>query len=100
MRGNREVAQRFGENLRRARRRAGISQEVLGIRSGLHRTEIGLLERSARIPRVDTLIKISQGLRIKPAELIEGIEWTPAEDYSPGEFTFQDFQDLEDNPEQ
>jgi transcriptional regulator with XRE-family HTH domain len=64
----------------------------------LHRTEIGLLERSARIPRVDTLIKISQGLRIKPAELIEGIEWIPAgQDFSPGEFTFQD---LEDNPEQ
>jgi transcriptional regulator with XRE-family HTH domain len=64
----------------------------------LHRTEIGLLERSARIPRVDTLIKISQGLDIQPAELVKGIEWIPAgQDFSPGEFTFQD---LEDNPEQ
>ena len=40
-----EVAQRFGENLRRLRKGTGISQEELGLRSELHRTEIGLLER-------------------------------------------------------
>jgi transcriptional regulator with XRE-family HTH domain len=72
-----DVARRFGENLRKCRRRAGFSQEELGMRSSLHRTEIGLLERGARVPRIDTLIKISSALKISPAELIEGIEWTP-----------------------
>jgi transcriptional regulator with XRE-family HTH domain len=72
-----DVARRFGENLRRARRRAGFSQEELGMRSSLHRTEIGLLERGARVPRIDTLIKISSALAIPPSELIAGIEWTP-----------------------
>ncbi|HEX6687564.1 MAG TPA: helix-turn-helix transcriptional regulator [Solirubrobacterales bacterium] len=72
-----DVADRFGENLRRCRRRAGFSQEELGMRSSLHRTEIGLLERGARVPRIDTLIKISSALQIPPVELIEGIEWTP-----------------------
>ncbi|MGC1853185.1 MAG: helix-turn-helix transcriptional regulator [Solirubrobacterales bacterium] len=72
-----DVAKRFGENLRRCRRRAGLSQEELGMRSSLHRTEIGLLERGARVPRIDTLIKISSALVIPPSELIEGIEWTP-----------------------
>jgi transcriptional regulator with XRE-family HTH domain len=72
-----DVARRFGENLRRCRRRAGFSQEELGMRSSLHRTEIGLLERGARVPRIDTLIKISSALRIPPVELIEGIEWAP-----------------------
>lgn len=47
------------------------------MRSSLHRTEIGLLERGARVPRIDTLIKISSALTIPPSELIEGIEWTP-----------------------
>ncbi|HSR93277.1 MAG TPA: helix-turn-helix transcriptional regulator [Solirubrobacterales bacterium] len=72
-----DVAARFGQNLRRCRRRAGFSQEELGLRSSLHRTEIGLLERGARVPRIDTLVKISSALQIQPSELIEGIEWMP-----------------------
>jgi transcriptional regulator with XRE-family HTH domain len=72
-----DVAARFGQNLRRCRRRAGFSQEELGLRSSLHRTEIGLLERGARVPRIDTLVKISSALKIPPSELIEGIEWAP-----------------------
>ena len=60
-----DVATRFGENLRRVRKGVGISQEELGFRSSLHRTEIGLLERGARVPRIDTLIKIASGLGIR-----------------------------------
>lgn len=74
-----DVAKRFGENLRLVRRRAGISQEELGMRSSLHRTEIGLLERGARVPRIDTLIKIASALVIPPGELLEGIDWTPGD---------------------
>ena len=72
-----DIASRFGKNLRRSRLAAGLSQEEVGIRASLHRTEIGLLERGARVPRIDTLIKISSALAIPPSELIEGIEWTP-----------------------
>lgn len=72
-----EVADRFGENLRRCRKRAGLSQEELGLRSALHRTEIGLLERGERIPRIDTLVKLASALHVDPSELIEGIGWTP-----------------------
>ena len=45
-----DVAERFGANLYRARKRAGLSQEALGFAAGLHRTEVGLLERGQRIP--------------------------------------------------
>ena len=72
-----EVARRFSENLRRHRKAADISQEELGLRCSLHRTEIGLLERGARVPRIDTLIKIASAMKIPPAELIEGITWAP-----------------------
>jgi transcriptional regulator with XRE-family HTH domain len=81
-----EVAQRFGENLRRLRKGAGISQEELGLRCSLHRTEIGLLERGARVPRIDTLIKIASGLGIHPNALMAGISWTPAKAGTVGEF--------------
>ena len=69
------VATTFGKNLLRERRRAGISQEELGFRAGLHRTEIGLLERGERIPRIDTTIKLAGGIGAKPSVLLEGIGW-------------------------
>jgi len=37
------VARQFGKNLHRERKRAGLSQEEVGFRAALHRTEIGLL---------------------------------------------------------
>ncbi|HEX6689447.1 MAG TPA: helix-turn-helix transcriptional regulator [Solirubrobacterales bacterium] len=74
-----EVAERVGESLRRLRKKAGISQEGLGLRSWLHRTEIGLLERGARVPCIDTLIKIATGLGMRiDCELLDEISWTPA----------------------
>jgi transcriptional regulator with XRE-family HTH domain len=74
-----EVARRFGENLRRLRKGADISQEELGLRCSLHRTEIGLLERGARVPRIDTLVKLASGLNVRiDCKLLDGISWTPA----------------------
>ncbi|HEX5527525.1 MAG TPA: helix-turn-helix transcriptional regulator [Solirubrobacterales bacterium] len=72
-----EVAVKFGRNLFRCRRRAAMSQEELGKLASLHRTEIGLLERGGRIPRIDTLMKLADSLAVSPMELLEGIHWTP-----------------------
>jgi transcriptional regulator with XRE-family HTH domain len=72
------VAERFGSNLREVRRRAGLSQEELAFRASLHRTEIGLLERGIRVPRIDTLIKLAGGLEVDAADLLAGIEWQAA----------------------
>jgi transcriptional regulator with XRE-family HTH domain len=72
-----EVAVKFGRNLFRCRRRAGMSQEELGELASLHRTEIGMLEHGTRLARIDTLMKIAGSLGISPAELLEGIDWSP-----------------------
>lgn len=70
-----EVRQRFAENLRRLRERSGISQENLARACNLHRTEVSLLERCLRSPRLDTLIILAEGLRLSSlAELVDGIE--------------------------
>lgn len=74
-----EIAARFGENLVRCRKRAGISQEELGFRASLHRTEIGMLERGIRLARIDTLVKLAGALDIAPGELLDGLDWTPAD---------------------
>jgi transcriptional regulator with XRE-family HTH domain len=84
---SRECAARFAENLRRSRRRAGLSQEQLGLCASMHRTAIGLLERGARMPRIDTLVKLAAALEIPPVELIDGITWTPGGARA-GEFAF------------
>jgi transcriptional regulator with XRE-family HTH domain len=73
------LAKRFGENLRRARKDADLSQEEVGIRASLHRTEVGLLERGERIPRIDTLAKLAGAVGVSPASLVDGIRWRPGE---------------------
>lgn len=83
-----DIAGRFGQNLTRARKRAELSQEELAYHSALHRTEIGLLERGDRIPRVDTLVKLAGALSISPLELLAGIEWNPGE-FTTGSFTVE-----------
>jgi transcriptional regulator with XRE-family HTH domain len=71
------IATRFGKNLRTARKRAGLSQEGLALAASIHRTEIGLLERGERTPRIDTVLKLAGTLGVPVAELIAGIEWSP-----------------------
>jgi transcriptional regulator with XRE-family HTH domain len=73
------IAQRFAANLVAARKRAGLSQEEVGVRASVHRTEISQLERGLRVARIDTLIKVAAALGVSPVELLDGIEWTPGE---------------------
>jgi transcriptional regulator with XRE-family HTH domain len=83
------VARQFGRNLRRERKRAGLSQEEVGFRASLHRTEVGLLERGARVPRIDTLIKLASALGVRiDCALLAGMTWTSGERVRPaGTFT-------------
>lgn len=79
------VAGHFGKTLLAQRKKARMSQEALGKRASLHRTEVGLLERGARVPRIDTLVKLASALSVRPEALLAGINWTP-ETVSQGEF--------------
>jgi ribosome-binding protein aMBF1 (putative translation factor) len=72
-----DFARRFGQNLARCRRLAGLSQEELGVRASLHRTAIGQLERGERVARTDTLVKLAGSLSVRPEELLDGLEWVP-----------------------
>jgi transcriptional regulator with XRE-family HTH domain len=71
-----DLACRFGRNLFLARRRAGYSQEELAVLCSLHRTEVGKLETGKRLPRVDTLVKLTTALEVSADELLRGIDWT------------------------
>jgi len=66
--------QRFAANLEHHRLQRGLSQEALGHACGLHRTEISLLERAGRDPRLTTIIRLARALEIKPATLLDGLD--------------------------
>jgi transcriptional regulator with XRE-family HTH domain len=83
---DREIAEQFGRNLRKARRRAGFSQEELGRLTSLHRTHIGYMEMGKRLPRTDNLIKLASALAIAVDELLRGIEWIVTTPTRPGSF--------------
>jgi transcriptional regulator with XRE-family HTH domain len=68
------VRNQFAENLRERRLLAGLSQEALADRCDLHRTEISLLERCKRSPRLETIVILARGLGLRSAgELLQGI---------------------------
>jgi len=67
--------ERFAANLRKARKAKGMSQEELGFRCDLHRTEVSLLERAGREPRLGTLVKLATVLETSPDALCTGISW-------------------------
>jgi len=68
-------AVRFGANLLSRRKAAGLSQEETAYSAGVHRTEVGLLERGERVPRIDTVVKVAAALSVPPGDLLDGIIW-------------------------
>ena len=58
----------FGEELRRLRRRSGLSQETLAARAGLSPEAVSLLERGRRSPRMTTMRLLAEGLRLPESD--------------------------------
>lgn len=69
-----QAAAVFAANLRRRRHDAGRSQESLGFAAKLHRTEVSLLERGERDPRLSTIVRLARALEVKPSELLDGVD--------------------------
>jgi transcriptional regulator with XRE-family HTH domain len=64
---------RFGENMRRARKEAGLSQIGLSERADLDRAAISFLERAERAPDLSTIVRVAAAARVPPAALFAGI---------------------------
>ena len=83
----------FGKRLQTCRSRADISQEVLGEIASLHRTEIGLLERGEREPRLSTIVRLAGALEVQLHELVGEVGWKPART-GIGVFEFRNLRDV------
>ena len=69
-----EILLTLGKRIRSERQRKGLSQEGFASVCGLHRTEMGLLERGKTIPRLDTLLIVSEHLGRPLSELLRGLK--------------------------
>lgn len=61
----------FGQNVRRIRNEAGLSQEELADRADLHRTYISSIERGQRNVSLENIFAIAAALGVSPADLVK-----------------------------
>jgi transcriptional regulator with XRE-family HTH domain len=71
------LQRQFAAVLRRRREDAGLSQEALAAKAGLHRNYIGLLERGQRVPSILVVQQIATALGTTMAEFIADVEREP-----------------------
>lgn len=66
----REVLIKFGKKVREERVKLGLSQEELAGRAGVHRTYIGMIERSEKNITLGNIEKIAKALEISLEKLM------------------------------
>lgn len=60
----------FAANVRRRRLELDLSQEELAERAGVHRTYVGMLERSEKNCTIYNIARIAQALNVDPELLL------------------------------
>lgn len=79
---NDEVLGEFGRRIRRTRLKAGLSQEELAHRVGLHRTYIGSIERGERNIGLLNIAALATVLQVDASTFVTGLRRSGA---GPGE---------------
>lgn len=69
-----DITTEIGNRIRFYRRERKLSQEELALRSDLHPSYIGQLERGLKTPSIDTIYKITKSLDITMSEFLGSIE--------------------------
>ena len=63
-----------GKIIQGYRESKGVSQEVLSGLADIGRTHLSAIERGVRKPTLETFVRISQALEVRPSDLLRAIE--------------------------
>ena len=61
----------FGNRVRAARERLGITQEDLAARVGMNPRHMSIVERGVKVPRMDTVVKLANELDVSADYLLQ-----------------------------
>ena len=68
-----DISSKIGERIKSYRRKAGMTQEQLAEKAGIHPTYIGQLERAEKNASLETIEKVAKALDISFETLFEAI---------------------------
>jgi transcriptional regulator with XRE-family HTH domain len=63
----------FAAELKARRVASGLNQEALAFQAGLHRTFVAKLEVATTSPSLTSLIRLADGLKVDPVELVKSL---------------------------
>ena len=68
-----EASEVLGQNIKKVRKRLGLSQEHLAYKAGVSRSFMSDCETGRRNPTVEIISRLSAALEVQATELVEGI---------------------------
>jgi transcriptional regulator with XRE-family HTH domain len=64
----------LGDEIRKARKKADLTQEELAFKAGIARNYVSLLELDQKSPTVETLTRLCDALDVRPSKLLAAVE--------------------------
>jgi transcriptional regulator with XRE-family HTH domain len=64
----------IGPVLKEAREKAGLTQQDLADRAGVHRVYVSMLERDEKSPTLDVFFRLCRALGVRPRTLVQRVE--------------------------
>ena len=67
----------LGEEIRKSRLEAKLTQEELAFRAGISRQYVSLLELDQKSPTIDLLIRLCKAMGVSAGEMVARVEQAP-----------------------
>jgi len=66
-----DARRRISDNVRKGRKKIGLSQEALALQAGINRSYVGQIERAIGNPSLQVLVKLAITLDVDVADLVK-----------------------------
>ena len=66
-----DARKRLSDNVRKSRKKIGLSQEGLALQAGINRSYVGQIERAIANPSLQVLVKLATTLEVDVADLVK-----------------------------